>query len=770
MAIWYAHSLEDAPCEMWQLLSSHLLGVASLSRKFAESLGYGIWGEQLGLLHDIGKACLGFQNRLNGSSERVDHAAPGARIALDRFVRDDSGDIAGWISAFVVAGHHGGMPNGIGAYSVEGEDSTRFRMPLESRLKHVDATSYCEVLEDLGIQLAEPEELEALPFLKRNPAVSHDDRFVKSAIFSLSMLSRMLLSCLVDADYLDTERFASPDVAAVRQTADESSFDCLYRQLEQYMRALQDDATDSLVNHARSSVLRDCIDAASWDPGLFTLTVPTGGGKTLSSLAFALRHAALHGKRRVIYAIPYTSIVEQTAAVFRSVLGNASVLEHHSNYDFTTSEEDRRARLAIQNWDAPVIVTTNVQLFESLFSNRPGKCRKVHNIANSVIVLDEAQTLPDELLLSTLAALECLCLDFGTSVAMCTATQPALRDIWPFGAKPREIIQYRAGFEEAFGRRARFENMGPIDERKLIKDLSAEFQALCIVGTKPKARRVYESVRGEFRGEEDRSIFHLSANMTPAHRADVLLAVRRRLSAGERCVVISTQLIEAGVDISFPVVYREIAGIDSLFQAAGRCNREGECDQGRVKVFEFEEDSRARRPQNWLERMKAIAKNEIEHNGGRINEGLIEPFFAMRYETGETDAKGIFHMLTARSLISSSLKTLKLETVAKLYRIIEDDTKPVFVPFGEEGVRLLNRLERAVGHGEAPASLAMALQRSSVSVRTELFERLVSEGILDTATYAPINVLSCDMGGSTYYSEEVGLLEPGKEELNALVF
>ncbi|MCI7746536.1 MAG: CRISPR-associated helicase Cas3' [Collinsella sp.] len=779
---WYAHSPSDEIPELWQPLDEHLRNVAETAGSFASEFGCEQWGYSAGVQHDIGKACDIFQARLSGSGKRVDHASPGAALVIEENRDPELGNLVGDTLALTISGHHGGIPN----YLLQEKDE---HTPLHERLaKFSDSQlkEFAERFTEMELDAPTLQKLEEHPAvhrlldLQRRGLVQQSDfnRFG----FSSTVFCRMLFSCLVDADYLDTERFLTPDVHEDRHKGSYGTIAALEKRLDDYMAQLEAKAPDTPVNRARASILRDCRSKAKSPQGLFTLTVATGGGKTLASLAFALRHARINGARRVIFAIPYTSIVEQNAAVFRQVLGAENVLEHHSNYDFEVSggERARHERLAVQNWDAPVIVTTNVQLLESLFSNKPGKCRKLHNIVGSVIVLDEAQTLPDDLLTPTLAMFEELCDRYRTSIVLCTATQPALDKHWPYGAKPVEIVTHRDGFEEAFGQRVSFKMLGEINEEALAARVAAQQQALCIVDTKRKARALYEQVLKIVSDADggvepfDRvdGVFHLSANMTPLHRSSVLEEIRRRLESGERCVVISTQLIEAGVDVDFPVVFREMAGIDSLFQAAGRCNREGRRETGEVWVFDLtDERSSSGVPlgRTWLARMKEIARLLLKDHGRPFDDKLVEDFFHQRYLRAAPDAQGIYKLLADSEVgRTMSLSTSCLERVARKYRIIDDSAIPVFVPWGEEGRSLLSRLRRAVERGMSPAVMTMVLQRSSVSVRADLYDRLRRDGAIDSETYAPINVLLED-GCRTFYSNEVGLLEPGKEELATLV-
>ncbi len=559
----YAHSKEGLPREQWQTLTDHLENVARLAEERARVFGAGDWGRAAGLLHDLGKCTRAFQRRLRGGPA-VDHSSAGAQKAMELF-----GKHKGKLLAYTLAGHHGGMPDGING---KGTDL------LKRLSKKTPPLLDSPPLELAGMALPDP-----TLTLGENPG------------FTFSFFGRMVFSCLVDADFLDTEAFMNSQRAGQRQSW--PSLPQLWSRLEAFLEQLTAKADQAPLNRRRNHILQACLEAARRDRGMFSLTAPTGGGKTISSLAFALKHALVQGQRRVIYAIPYTSIIEQTAAVFRDILGREAVLEHHSNLPLPEKDDEqgyesyRRIRLAAENWDASLVVTTNVQFFESLFSNRPSRCRKLHNIAGSVIILDEAQMLPREALLPCLEALRELVQNYGCSVLLCTATQPALNNAETFRSariEPTEIAPEPARLYEEFRRVEVIPHEEPLESRELAVALAQSEQVLCIVNTRRQAREVFEQLRERVGA---RGLFHLSTLMYPGHRSQKLARIKKALQEGRPCRVVSTQLVEAGVDLDFPVVWRALAGVDSLAQAAGRCNREGKlAGRGRLHVFELSEE------------------------------------------------------------------------------------------------------------------------------------------------------------------------------------
>ena len=492
---------------------------------------------------------------------------------------------------------------------------------------------------------------------------------------------------------------------------------------------LMSNAGDTEVNRVRREVLERARTKAAEAPGLFTLTVPTGGGKTLSSLAFALEHAVRHELARVIYVIPYTSIIDQTARVFREAVGREGgdpvdfIVEHHSAFEeerVQSREARDKLRLAMENWDAPIIVTTAVQFFESLFANKPSHCRKLHNIANSIVILDEAQTLPLGLLRPCVAALDELARNWKTSVVLCTATQPALAaaDGFVGGLKElREIAPEPVDLHRRL-RRTGICRHGQVTDAQLAERLRAAPQSLCIVNTRRHARELFQAIR------QASGSLHLSTLMCARHRGEVLHTVRRRLEEGEAVRLIATSLIEAGVDVDFPVVWRAEAGLESIVQAAGRCNREGKAARGDVFVFE-PADSEGRRPPGDVAKRADASRRIMRHHDDPATPDAVRAYFQDVYwiEDRGLDRKDIllaFHE-RARSF------DFPFATIAREFRMIETGMVPIIVPWrGEDGGDdTADRYLRELDFVEHPGRVARSLQPYTVQVPPQVRRRLL---------------------------------------------
>lgn len=554
----------------------------------------------------------------------------------------------------------------------------------------------------------------------------------------------MIYSCLVDADFLDTEQFLDPERAKLRQ--DRPTLADLKQPLFFRLRQF---CADSEINQKRARILQECIQAAPKAPGLFTLTVPTGGGKTLSSLAFAVRHGLMHGMERVIYVIPFTSIIEQNAGIFRSILGDEAVLEHHSMFEPKATSEDKqddsiqakRHRMACENWDAPLIVTTNVQFFESFFANRSSRCRKLHNIANSVIILDEAQMLPERYLRPCLETIRELAANYGCTIVLCTATQPALTksSAFPFGlpeARVTEIMEDPQALHAAF-KRVQLKTVGPVSDTRIAEHILKRKQVLCIVNTRRHAHELFNGIR------DLPGAFHLSARMCPAHRSEVLDRIRRSLKTDQPCRVVATQLVEAGVDLDFPAVFREMAGLDSIAQAAGRCNRNAEMKSGEVFVFQ-PEDGRIPR---LFRRAAGAADSVLRRFEDPFEPKAINEYFTQAYWLAgdELDKKEIMTDLESGVVQGD----FPFRQVAKRFHLIESEMIPVIVPWDRRAEKLLKSLEYA----EFPGSFLRGLQPYTVQIYSHEFAQLKTSGGIKMIqdTYAALVSLA------PFYRPDVGL-------------
>ncbi len=688
------------------------------------------WGYLAGLWHDLGKFAPEWQEYLRGKGdpqeaevgERLDHATAGAQHAVK------AATPAAHFLAFAVSGHHSGLLDALSEHA-------SLQKRLDKTIKDYSAAPP-EVL--AGTVPAPPPTI-----AERIPADAN-----VAAIFN-----RMLFSCLVDADFLATEAFMAPEQADQRPGHRGAVLRKMAEVVEAHVAAFGEPKT--AVNQARADVFLQCVEAAEWQQGLFSLTVPTGGGKTLSSLGFALRHALRYGMRRVIYVIPFTSIIEQNAAVFTEVLASLIekedgpvVLEHHSN--LSPEKETTRSRLAAENWDAPLIVTTAVQFYESLHAARTSQCRKLHHIANSVVILDEAQCLPVDYLGPCLATLRELSRAYHTSVVLCTATQPAIHHSahFPIGLENvREIVPEPRKLYERL-QRVRIADRGTMPDTELAAELAREAQALAIVNTRKHARLLFQKLPKAAVGVNR----HLSALMCPAHRHDVLEAVRERLDAGHPVRLISTQLIEAGVDIDFPVVYRSLAGIDSIAQAAGRCNRNGRLETGVTHVFRSEHV----RAEAYFRDTAQIADRVLTlHRDDPLGLESVDLFFSLYYHQHSPpagkrwdtkDIEGEFGLTRNRELPMQ----FQFATAARKFRLIENVQVPVLIPYDDHAKRLLDDLRNE----SIPLhrSLLRGLQRYTVQMYEGEFRKNALQ--FEPVRQGQFHILICP---ETHYSADFGL-------------
>ena len=676
MEAYLAHIAQDG---REQTVLEHLTGTAELAAEFGASFGGEKQASLAGLAHDIGKYSAAFQRRLRGGP-RVDHSTAGA-FACQKIGQP--------LAAFAVAGHHGGLPDGGGKGDSEDAPTFYGRMAQASRGKLEPCDAWHREL--------------SLPAPPR-PAMTDGAE--------LMFYTRMLYSCLVDADFLDTETFMTERF----RPRGGPSMDALWERLRQYISGWFPPKAE--LNRQRCAILEQCItEGEQSEPGLFTLTVPTGGGKTVASLAFALAHAKAHGLRRVIYVIPYTSIIEQTAKVFRDILGEEAVLEHHSNVLYDAEDEagpeTLRLMQATENWDMPVIVTTAVQFFESLYACRSSQCRKLHNIAGSVVVFDEAQMLPLSYLRPCVHAISQLVKHYHVSALLCTATQPALeplfREFLP-GQLPRELCPPGTFRQEAF-RRVTFRQAGKLTWDGLAEQLNSSQQVLCIVNARKSAQEIFSRLKGD-------GCFHLSTLMYPAHRQAKLEEIRARLADGRPCRVVSTSLIEAGVDVDFPAVWREEAGLDSILQAAGRCNRNGRRPAADSIVTVFQGESK---PPKLFSAAIEVGRMVMERHADISSSQAIHDYFHELLAVKGRSAQDVQEILP---MIRSEV--FPFRKVAEAFHLIDTPTRTVYIPL-EKGAALVRRLRS----GERDRSLFRDLGRYGVSVYEGHFQALDQSGSLE---------------------------------------
>ncbi len=663
-----------------QSIQEHLQNVAQKAKEFADVFGYGAYAYTIGMAHDIGKYSDLFQKKIrNNQNIFVDHSTAGA-IELQK-MRMSAG-------AFAVAGHHGGLPNGRSS-----ESNCLYKRVTSRKI---------EPYEDYKKEIVLSKQM--LP---------------RMGGFQLSFLTRMLFSCLVDADFLDTEEFIQQGKVE-RGGYDEIS-DLKERMEEHIRKWLEPKENVNVMNRTRTDILKQCIQKSEQKKGLYSLTVPTGGGKTIASLAFALCHAKKHHMDRVIYVIPYTSIIEQNAEVFRTILGEKNIVEHHMNA-LLKAESDENLQLhqlSAENWDAPVIVTTNVQFFESLYSNQISVCRKLHNIANSVIVFDEAQMIPLNYLRPCVRAVRELIEHYGVTAVMCTATQPSLKK-WFMPLKIEEIYQKKPGTEDVF-KRVTIQKMGVITQEELAEKIMEQSQALVIVNTKKEAQELYQKIAEE-------GSFHLSTLMTPKHRTEVLEEIKERLEKKRPCRVISTSLVEAGVDLNFPCVYRAEAGLDSIVQAAGRCNREGKNDarESIVWVFSFG------KTYQMLEKNIGISRESVKKFKSFDSQEAIQYYFQQIQNLDE-------NYLDQKRIIESFEKDrdgvlLPFADVSRVFTLIETNTKMVIVPIEEQARKLEQELRERKEKGFSFKTTIRKLGQYSIHVYDHLYQKMWRDGTIEELT------------------------------------
>lgn len=746
MKVYYAHSAQGQFCnllpyEHWQTLQSHAQNVGNSAANFAQIFGAQDIAYHTGQLHDLGKYSLEFQARLNGGSRSVDHSTTGAKIAVERW-----GGVIGKLMAFCIAGHHAGLANGAG----EGNN----RNTLKQRLALQFGKDIPE-LDSVWLQEIKLPETLPVPLLKAD---------VHHPYFSYAFFTRMLYSCLVDADYLDTEAFylnlenkiaergGYPDLNALQHNFNQF-INAFRRRIAQAPEQTEAEKRNATLNRLRSEILDHAVEQAAQPQGLFTLTVPTGGGKTFTSMAFVLEHAKRHSMRRVIYVIPFTSIIEQNAAEFCKAfgeLGEQAVLEHHSTFDDGKLQNEAtkdKLRLASENWDAPIVVTTAVQFFESLFDDRSSCCRKLHNITGSVIILDEAQMLPLNLLLPIMQAIKELAQNYHCSVVMCTATQPAVQAENGFYCgfeNVREIAPKPTALFDKL-RRTTVQHIGTQTDADLLAKLGEHPQMLVIVNNRCHARSLYDQAK------HLDGTFHLTTLMCAKHRSQKLDEIRTRLKNGEPCRVIATSLIEAGVDVDFPLVMRAEAGLDSVAQAAGRCNREGKRLPENSFVWVFTPEEQWKVSPELAAQAAVMRLTADSFSDDLLSTQAVAAYFAELYQLkgSELDNKKILkmHNDTGQSL------DFPFQTIADKFRMIESHMQPLIIPFDVDAENLISSLH----HADHIGGLLRKLQPYTVQIPEKALTALYKAGRIEPINEQNFGKQFYTLIGLDLYDEVAGL-------------
>lgn len=737
-----AHSANR--CGDVQPLLSHLQNVGNLAARFAEAFGGQDEARIAGRIHDLGKSLYAVQSYLKDEREsgRDTHHAPyGAAFAYGR----------GWPCAFAIAGHHAGL-----------HDLYRLKELVEDDGPYAIA-AHLPKLEEIYKELfgTIPESMSVPRFVEE-----------EEDPYALELYIRMIFSCLVDADYLDTDsHYSGGPRASLRMS------DVCDELLARLCQERDSKPSDGIVNRARHSVFDACLAAGNRQQGFFSLTVPTGGGKTLSGMAFALSHANMWDLERVIVVIPYLSIIEQNADEYRRILDPENlglIVEHHSavpDAQGGAASESSAMQRAAENWDAPIIITTSVQFIESLFASSASKCRKLHNLARSVVLIDEVQALPAHLLNPLLNVLKELHEHYGVSFLFMTATQPAFRHHFgslPEGFHPGEVTEIVEDRGHLFHvlKRVEFRIEKTLNWDEVADRMAQARQVLCVVNIRAQAFDLWNALHLLVPGDEEDSVFHLSSSMCAEHRLRTIGkikdpaegSIRNRLRHGLPCRLVSTQVVEAGVDVDFPLVFRAMGPLDSVVQTAGRCNREGRLvdadgrpHKGQVVVFKPPEH---RLPPGLYKVATELAEqilHEVPVDSLGEDPGIFAEYFAHLFQLTDTD-----HSRPGDSSIQEDRRNLRYRQVSAKAKVIPEGGVPVVVPFGPgsevvEELRVRARFQGAAGPGYGDLR---RLQRFMVNVRERDFQKLHQCGMIDYI-FPQTNLFIAD---ARCYDDRLGLV------------
>ncbi len=815
-----------------QTLNQHLFSVAELTSMFASKIDLGQVGYIIGLLHDLGKSSMQFQNYLKSAvgvfnpdcdgyveaetfRGRIDHSTAGAQIFDQQASAFGKlGKLVSQAISLCLVSHHSGL---IDSLAPDGTDIFTQRIKKDSEqtnLKEAEAY-YKEFIKDKADQIINQNLFESFyekaQNLKEKPVNNKDIQTSETYMFKFGLLVRFLFSCLIDADRLDTANFEDPKRLSYKNSGKFLPWDVLIQRLENKLKSFPEPTDPNDISHVRTKVSQTCLEFSQKDQGIFQLNVPTGGGKTLASLRFGLYHAKKHKLDHVIYVIPFTSIIDQNADEVRKILEDKDnkgkfttkvVLEHHSN--LTPEKETGRQSLLAENWDAPIIFTTQVQFFETLFGGGTRNARRMHQLAKSVIIFDEVQTIPVKCIYMFNLALRFLTQDCGSTVMLCTATQPLLDEVIPFQqslplSAKNKIIQNDQALYDSLKRVEVINRVQPKGWTSAeIADLAKEqFErsgsVLIVTNTKASAKNLFLLLKEQ----GNASVYHLSTNMCPANRLVVLNAVREKLKENKPVICVSTQLIEAGVDVDFGCVIRYLAGLDSIIQAAGRCNRHGKRGIGKVFVVNANEENLSRLKEIRTAQEKTLRvwedyqQNPTYFRNNPAGLEAVKAYYQyyfyerkdeMSYRVGQNSPVGrddnLFSLLSTNYVsvqnyrrinasLPQNLFVQSFRSAADSFSVIDQNSRGVIVPFGNEGKEIINKLGSASAVFELSKLLKQA-QRFSINIYCNQIADLAAAGAI-------AEIHSAKKTGiyrlyDEFYNEETGLDPQGNTNIETLFF
>lgn len=698
MEKYIAHILKEE--NKVQSLDEHSKNVAQLANEFASHFNMGEEGYLCGLLHDLGKGSKEFQKYISDTDNhnKIDHSTAGAFELLK---------LKHVVSSMCVASHHSGLLDfGNPNLSTESDGTFSGRIKKASNKSIPDYSMYFSTI--------------SIPPCNRVDKSDYIDNYFRS---------KMLFSCLVDADYLDTEHFFNGN----NREYDYSSITQLLYLLNEYVKRFDNPTTE--LNKIRCDIRNQCIIASNYNYNFFSLTVPTGGGKTIASLSFALNYAKKHNKRRIIYVIPYITIIDQTVQLYTDILGSHNVLPHYSEYDYN-SEDDDSKKLAVENWDAPVVITTNVQFFDSIYSNKSSLSRKLHNISDSVVIFDEYQLIPVDYTMPCIEAIKQFIINFNCCVLLSTATQPGTKLYGNFDC--HEIIP---NVPKLFNdlRRVSYNYKGEISKKSLANELRTQDQVLCIVNNKSTAYELYSML-------EDDNSFYLTTLLTPYDRSKIINSIKDKLKTNQSCKVISTSLIEAGIDLDFSCVYREENGLDSIVQAAGRCNREGKRNPKNsiVNIFSLNDSPITSQIKN-----RDAMRESISLGASFDDPNSASIYFNQLYDLKGIDAldkKQILKMILGKT----EFGILPFKSIGEKFSLIDQNTTTIYIPCCNQAQNLIDQLKFGIRN----KSLFRKLGKYSVNIyTTKLFDYLKYAYVVK---YDDVYILN----DTSLYNDKTGLSFP----------